>query len=1196
MFQVRSVRVAGGLLAAVVFSGTAGAAVAPDRTSPVGEKEYRHPAFHIPNRVQRVDEQPAVSRQGLTDALADLHASAQTAYLDVRSGRWAALYPVQPLLPGSGDGNSVSWESLGLEPPADLQGWEASSWKAFHGYLETQARALGIDLRELQQGRVTVHDDGAIVQIVAPRAFQGVPVRDSYLSAVVNHGNLVLMGTNKWGTIDTPSRPTVGEEQARTALEGHVQLAASEYRRRASLAYVALSAGALESFAGGAGGGYDFRLVWVLSPQYAGDLGTWEALVDAHSGELLAFEDTNQYQSARRVQGGVLPVSNDGAPPDGVEQAGWPFGFADVTVGGNSYFTDLGGNLPVCATGSISSTLNGRYVRMNDACGPINLSGAGNLDFGTALGTNCTTPGTGGAGNTRSSRTGFFELNNLIAQAKGQLPNNPWLREQLPANMNINLTCNAFWSGGSVNFYRQGGACNNTGEIAAIFDHEWGHGMDDNDANGAISNPGEGIADIYMALRLKESCVGRNFRNTNCGGYGNPCTACTGVRDIDWAQRAANTPTTVTWIDANCGGGPAPCGGTVHCEGAVYAESLWDYFTRDLPTIMGMSPDTALEVATRTTYIAAGPVGNVFQCVQGSGGCPATAAYPNFLAADDDNGNLADGTPHMAALFSAFNRHGIACPTPAVAASGCVNAPTTAPAVTATPVDRGATLSWTTVPNAVKYRVYRTDGVFGCDFGKILLGETAGTAWADDGLQNGRLYSYTVAAVGLSNTCLAPMSACTQVTPVAGVNLSPDLTAVTRAFTSGDGDVYIDNCENVTVTLPVSNIGTVAQTNVRLAAVQPLSHPGMAVTVPGGGVPLATCGSAPLTFSFRAVDMVADDPVTFRVDITSDQLTPAVRSTVVRLSGTEGNETLVPSQTFNFETGTDGFTTTGGVFNRTNAAPGGAGGAGTFYYASSTFTDNACDEVVSPVLRLTATSTMSMSTNFAIEPFSGGAWWDRANVGRLDLQDDRRFAVNPSGGRLYNASGDRVPCGLAGQGGWAASNLTWAPSSWDATALGSVSNAGRPIRLSIRHATDGEVNDVGFRFDQITLTDFNLKTPDAQSNTCAAGNQNPVATADSSNSPTIGPVAIDVLANDTDPDAGQCLRVASVGAPSNGTVQINFNSCAVRDTITYTPSPSCGAPCSDSFTYVVSDQNGGTATGTVSVSQQPVDLQGFKVE
>ena len=123
MFETRTMRLAGGLLAALVAS-PAVAAVAPDRTAPVASKEFRHAAFHIANRVQRVDELHVASRQGLTDALADLHASAQTSYLDVRSGRWATLYPAEPLLPGTGSGNSVTWESLGLAEPRDARGWE----------------------------------------------------------------------------------------------------------------------------------------------------------------------------------------------------------------------------------------------------------------------------------------------------------------------------------------------------------------------------------------------------------------------------------------------------------------------------------------------------------------------------------------------------------------------------------------------------------------------------------------------------------------------------------------------------------------------------------------------------------------------------------------------------------------------------------------------------------------------------------------------------------------------------------------------------------------------------------------------------------------------------------------------------------------------------------------------------------------
>ena len=77
--------------------------------------------------------------------------------------------------------------------------------------------------------------------------------------------------------------------------------------------------------------------------------------------------------------------------------------------------------------------------------------------------------------------------------------------------MNIVSTCNAFWNGSTVNFYRSGGGCRNTGEIAAVFDHEWGHGMDDNDTGGGLSNSSEGYADIAAIYRLQASCVGHGF-------------------------------------------------------------------------------------------------------------------------------------------------------------------------------------------------------------------------------------------------------------------------------------------------------------------------------------------------------------------------------------------------------------------------------------------------------------------------------------------------------------------------------------------------------------------------------------------------------------------------------------------------------------------------------------------------------------
>jgi hypothetical protein len=64
----------------------------------------------------------------------------------------------------------------------------------------------------------------------------------------------------------------------------------------------------------------------------------------------------------------------------------------------------------------------------------------------------------------------FYEINTIKQMALKRLPNNIWLKQQLSANVNINSSCNAYWNG-SLNFYKSGGGCSNTAEIAAVADH-----------------------------------------------------------------------------------------------------------------------------------------------------------------------------------------------------------------------------------------------------------------------------------------------------------------------------------------------------------------------------------------------------------------------------------------------------------------------------------------------------------------------------------------------------------------------------------------------------------------------------------------------------------------------------------------------------------------------------------------------------
>ncbi len=750
----------GAIKGRVVFAACFIALMAGSITALVHEREGDSPLQAKEFIAEALDITLIQSRAegSLVSGLEPLGANQDVAFLDQRGGRWRTLLFARPILPGSGTGNDLNWDDNGR--PATDEDLGELAWKRVRDFVADHQDVLRIDVNELQH-RVAVHDGGELIQIYASRQAFGLPVRGAGFTAVINSGNLVLMGAEQWGDIDIDRLPLISAESALAKVKSFVApMAVDSIHEDSALVILPIESG--ES--------YSHRLAWAVHPAIPEDMGQWEALVDARNGELLAFQDLNHYGTARKIVGGVYPKSYDGSLPGGVMVDGYPMPYANLSSGG---FTDAGGNFS--AEGDVTTTLNGRFIRIQEFCGGISESSDGDIDFEGADGdTNCEVPPGRSAGDTSAARSGFYELNRMNAQARAQLPTNPWLNGQLTAQMNISPTCNAFWTGTFVQFFRESGVCANTGQIAGVFDHEWGHGMDDNDVNGFIPGSGqgggEGMADIYAALRLDDPCVGRGFflNGMTCGGYGDPCTnasGCTGIRSVDFADRNSGLPHTLTWVRANCGT-------TVHCLGAAYAETVWDIFKRDLPALHGMDNNTALEVTTRLTYIGAGNASGWFNRTgppPGAAGCGATQAYLQYLAADDDNGNVADGTPHMDAIAAAFDRHEIGCTPanggPTVTVSGCAGTPTDAPFVTALPADMGADLSWSAVAGASSYNIYRTDGEYACDFGKELVGSITGTSFSDSELQNDRNYYWVVTPMGPDASCFGPASNCANTIP-----------------------------------------------------------------------------------------------------------------------------------------------------------------------------------------------------------------------------------------------------------------------------------------------------------------------------------------------------------------------------------------------------------------------------------------------
>ena len=195
-----------------------------------------------------------------------------------------------------------------------------------------------------------------------------------------------------------------------------------------------------------------------------------------------------------------------------------------------------------------------------------------------------------------------------------------WIRALDPAdnvmdfrqhlNVNINSSCNAYYDGSSTNYYRQQGGCANTAYTTVVW-HETGHWA--NDKYGSGNGPdgfGEGSADAWANYIMDAPIVGKDFCGNGCH-----------VRD------GRNNKQYCGW----CGAG---CYGEVHSDGEVLMGALWK--VRDhLNTTNG---DAAGDLIADTIFHSWYVTYNAYRICKNN--------LVQWLTLDDDNGNLADGTPH----------------------------------------------------------------------------------------------------------------------------------------------------------------------------------------------------------------------------------------------------------------------------------------------------------------------------------------------------------------------------------------------------------------------------------------------------------------------------------------------------------------------------------------------------------------------
>lgn len=716
------------------------------------------------------------------DAFLEEHGTSWYLVLDRTTGFPSALDGGGiPWIPGTGVGNDVSGSSLGLDPYIEGKDVPVPSVEAIaREFMKRFSGLFGVGEHDL----VLMEGSGPVLDYLYYLNFRpvlgGIPVENALVSFAVNHGNLVMIGQERISPklYKLNLRPSITEETAWEIMGGYLgELAPSpgDQKLETGLLIVPVSTEAYrEGLDYPAGEGIDYRLVYSLSFRRPGVIGTWEGRVDAHTGELLSFVDTNIYD---KIRGGAYA----GDRP--VPEKNWPFPFADY---GSGLYADSAGNF----TGTGTSALNGQYVRISDNCGSISLGPLADINFGSSSGTDCTTPGFGGAGNTHASRTQYYNVTKIKLKALTYLPGNTWLSARLTDNVNINDVCNAYWSpmGGTVNFFRSGSGCANTGELPGVSLHEFAHGLDTNDGNGSSPDNGTGetYGDFTAILQIRDSCTGNGFMSRYCG-YGNDCTSCTGIRDADYMNYAVQKPVIghdlcndacagcTTFVCPTSTTYRGPCGYEGHCESLISTQTLWDLAARDLPA-KGYDAATSWQIVDRLWYASRPTATSAYTCTVASGctsvttaGCTGGTLWRVFRTADDDNGSTADGTPNSTALWAAFNRHLIGCGGDAgynTDYRACTIGATDAPVLYATASNAQVILNWSAVANATKYYIYRNEA--GCDKGFTKVGSVNAptTTFTDGPAVNGIYYYYRVLPVGATDACTGAMSNCATVAPL----------------------------------------------------------------------------------------------------------------------------------------------------------------------------------------------------------------------------------------------------------------------------------------------------------------------------------------------------------------------------------------------------------------------------------------------
>ncbi len=529
------------------------------------------------------------------------HGSAWRVHRDADTGFARFVYGAS-LAPSSTPANDAEWFALGRQALALSSG--------LHGVDPAQLVEQGVKLVPLGLAGTT---DKVAVRF--RQELRGVPVVRGGLSVLAATDGRVLAieiaGLPGLDGLDV--EPGLSAEEARTA---------AGRRFQSDTGLVATSFG-------------EPRLVVDRAPGGAGVL-AWEVRaerldpgsephghvyrVDAHTAALTSVEDTVHHFD---VSGTVSSFVTPGTLPDTAAnpEVLLPLSGLRVDSSQGSAVTDANGDFTIVgATPPLALTVgyDGPFAVSE------NLSGAdyslvvnANQSTGNAITMN---PAAQAA--VTSQANAFRWANSTREWVKFLDPLDTTPDFQARARVQWNATCAAFFAGSATQFARAMGGCNDLA-FSTVVVHELGHWY--NERYGTLNGSdgmGEGAADVWAMYVADTPIVGENYMTS--GG-----SVRTGLNTVQY------------WGDGNA----CPLGSSHSC-GQVLMGAFWKMLANlraTHGTVAGRSAAGALFLGWNNAFDQT---------------AIEDAIVLQLLALDDDDGDLANGTPNLDDIVAGFTAHG----------------------------------------------------------------------------------------------------------------------------------------------------------------------------------------------------------------------------------------------------------------------------------------------------------------------------------------------------------------------------------------------------------------------------------------------------------------------------------------------------------------------------------------------------------